>query len=87
MTARAKTWANVLDAAAADLIAKSRTNAQAFNDLGHTFSADLAANFAAELEAGAPAGMYRHWITEQGARVQDIRGRDAALMRARGMRA
>jgi len=79
-------WARVLDAATADLIAKSQANAQAFNDMGHTFSAGLANTFAAELEAGAPAGMYRHWITEQGARVQAIRGRDAALMRARGMR-
>jgi hypothetical protein len=86
MSARTAQWARVLDAANADLIAKSRTNAQAFADMGHTFSADLANNFAAELEAGAPAGMYRHWITEQGQRVQDIRGRDAAMMRARGMR-
>lgn len=83
---RTAQWARVLDAATADLIAQTRANAQAFQDIGRTFSAELANNFAAELEAGAPAGMYRHWITEQGARVQDIRGRDAALMRARGVR-
>lgn len=83
---RTAQWARVLDAAAADLIAKTHANAAAFEELGKTFSADIARNFAAELEAGAPAGMYRHWITEQGARVQDIRGRDAAMMRARGMK-
>ena len=83
---RTAQWARILDAAAADLIAKTRANAQAFDELGRTFSRDIALNFAAELEDGAPAGLYRHWITEQGARVQDIRGRDAALMRARGLK-
>jgi len=87
MSARTAQWSRVLDAATADLLAKTRANASAFEELGQTFSADLANNFAAELEAGAPAGLYRHWITEQGARVQAIRGRDAAMMRARGMRA
>lgn len=86
MTARTAQTARLLDAATADLIAATRANAQAFQGMGRTFSANLASNFAAELEAGAPAGMYRHWITEQGARVQDIRGRDDAMMRARGMR-
>lgn len=83
---RAAQWSRVLDAATADLIGQARANAQAFDELGKPFSRDIALNFAAELECGAPAGMYRHWITEQGARVQDIRGRDAALMRARGTR-
>jgi hypothetical protein len=86
MTARTTTWARVLDAATADLIAKTRANAAAFDELGKTFSADLANNFAAELEAGAPVGLYRHWITEQGARVQDIRVRQAARMWAGGYR-
>jgi hypothetical protein len=83
---RTAQWARVLDAATADLIAKTRANAAAFEELGKTFSADLANNFAAELEAGAPAGLYRHWITEQGARVEDIRGRQAARMWAGGYR-
>jgi hypothetical protein len=83
---RTAQWARVLDAATADLIAKTRANADAFEELGKTFSADIARNFAAELEAGAPAGMYRHWITEQGARVEDIRGRQAARMWAGGYR-
>jgi len=83
---RTAQWARVLDAATADLIAKTRANAAAFEELGKTFSADIARNFAAELEAGAPAGMYRHWITEQGARVEDIRGRQAARMWAGGYR-
>ena len=86
MTARAKTWANVLDAAAADLVAKTRANAQAFDELGQQFSRDIALNFAAEIEAGAPAGLYRHWITEQGARVESIRGRHAARQWAGGYR-
>jgi len=83
---RTAQWARVLDAATADLIAKTRANAAAFEELGKTFSADIARNFAAELEAGAPAGLYRHWITEQGARVEDIRGRQAARMWAGGYR-
>ena len=86
MSATART-VRLYDAAVTDLLAKTRANATAFQELGQAFSADLANKFAAELEAGAPAGMYRHWITEQGARVQAIRGRDAAMMRARGMRA
>ena len=83
---RTAQWARVLDAATTDLIAKTRANAAAFDALGKTFSADIARNFAAELEAGAPAGLYRHWITEQGARVEDIRGRQAARMWAGGYR-
>lgn len=79
-------WARVLDAAAADLVAKTRANAQAFEELGKPFSRDIALNFAAEIEAGAPAGLYRHWIHEQGARVEDIRGRNAARMWAGGFR-
>jgi hypothetical protein len=69
-----------------DLLASARTNAIAFEEMGHIFSADLARNFAAEIEAGMPASFYRHWINEQGARVQAIRGRDADMMRAKGMR-
>jgi hypothetical protein len=83
---RTAQWARVLDAATTDLIAKTRANADAFEELGKTFSADIARNFAAELEAGAPAGLYQHWITEQGARVEDIRGRQAARMWAGGYR-
>jgi hypothetical protein len=79
-------WVRVYDAAAADLIAKTRANAQAFEELGQTFSADIARNFAAEIEAGAPAGLYRHWIAEQGARVQAIRGQNAARMWMGGYR-
>lgn len=86
MTARTAQWARVLDAADADLVAKTRANAQAFEELGKPFSRDIALNFAAEIEAGAPAGLYRHWITEQGARVEDIRGRNAARMWAGGYR-
>lgn len=83
---RTAQWSRVLDAAAADLIAKTRANAAAFDELGKTFSADIARNFAAEIEAGAPASLYRHWITEQGQRVEDIRGRQAARMWAGGYR-
>lgn len=86
MTARTAQWANVLDAAAADLVAKTRANAQAFNELGRPLSRDLALNFAAEIEAGAPAGLYRHWINEQGARVEGIRGANAARQWAGGYR-
>jgi len=79
-------WSRVLDAAAAELIAKTRANAQAFDELGKPFSRDIALNFAAEIEAGAPAGLYRHWINEQGARVEGIRGANAARMWAGGHR-
>jgi hypothetical protein len=85
MSATART-VRLYDAAVIELLAKTRANAAAFQELGQTFSADLANNFAAEIEAGAPPSLYRHWINEQGARVQAIRGRDAAMMRARGMR-
>lgn len=83
---RTAQWARVLDAAAADLVAKTRANAQAFDELGKPFSRDIALNFAAEIEAGAPAGLYRHWINEQGARVEGIRGANAARMWAGGYR-
>lgn len=83
---RTAQWARVLDAAAADLVAKTRANAQAFDELGKPFSRDIALNFAAEIEAGAPAGLYRHWINEQGARVQGIRGANAATLWKNGAR-
>lgn len=83
---RTAQWARVLDAAAADLVAKTRANAEAFDELGKPFSRDIALNFAAEIEAGAPAGLYRHWINEQGARVQGIRGANAATLWKNGAR-
>ena len=86
MTARTAQWARVLDAATADLVSKTRANAQAFDELDKPFSRDIALNFAAEIEAGAPAGLYRHWINEQGARVEGIRGGNAARQWAGGYR-
>jgi hypothetical protein len=66
-------WARILDAAAADLKAWDAAER------------DIAARFKADTDA-LRGDFDRAMAALSGAPVQDIRGRDSALMRARGER-
>lgn len=54
------------------LVEQAHLTASRFDALGKTFSADLTRGFARDLEAGAPSGLYEHWLREQAQRADKL---------------